>query len=224
MTLPVSCQSVSRYYQRGPHRESVLENVSLDVSRGESVALLGRSGTGKSTLLNLIAGLDNVDAGEIRIGDFRISDDREPMRTQFRAANIGFVYQNFNLLPTLSVRDNIHLMLDLAAYSSGDAQPLIDEALHCVGLQGVDTREPDTLSGGEQQRVAIARALVHRPGLILADEPTGNLDDGNANRIADLLFERVRAAGTTLVLATHSRSLAARCERQIDVGQLSRHD
>ncbi|MEM1261467.1 MAG: ABC transporter ATP-binding protein [Pseudomonadota bacterium] len=221
MTLPVSCQSVSRQYRRGEIIESVLADVTLNVAAGESVALLGRSGSGKSTLLNVVAGLDNVDGGQVLIGDFAISDDREPERTMFRAKNIGFVFQSFNLLPTLSVRDNIHLMLDLAGCEVQDASSRIDDALASVGLSDAASCRPDTLSGGEQQRVAIARALVHQPGLILADEPTGNLDSRNADRIADLLLERVRRSAATLMLATHSHALAARCDRQVDVSRLS---
>ena len=190
----------------------------MQVDAGKSVALLGRSGSGKSTLLSLLAGLDDIDGGAIDIGATRISSIAEPARTRFRRRHIGFVYQQFNVLPTLSVLDNVLLMLDLNGVTGLTARERAHQWLAAVGLATAADRMPDTLSGGEQQRVGIARALVHQPGLVLADEPTGNLDADTASLIAALLSDLVEQAGTTLIMATHSASLAAGCDRQLALG------
>ncbi|MEO1037396.1 MAG: ABC transporter ATP-binding protein [Pseudomonadota bacterium] len=219
MTLAVRCRSIGKQYTYGDRQQSVLDNFSLTVDPGQSMALLGRSGSGKSTLLNLLAGLDDVDTGDVLLGDFSIARAPEPSRTRFRRHNIGFVYQSFNLLPTLSVADNVRLMLDLIGVQGQAARQSTAAVLSSVGLLDAADRYPDTLSGGEQQRVAIARALVHQPGLILADEPTGNLDAENADRVADLLLRLVAERGCTLILATHSGRLAERCQQQLDLSQ-----
>ncbi len=212
------CQGVSRAYQQGERRTDVLREFSAEFAAGTSTALLGRSGTGKSTLLNLIAGLDDVDSGTIRLGDVAMTAIQEPEKTRFRRRSIGFVYQTFNLLPTLSVAGNILLVIELNGTKGAPARRRVAELLDAVDLAGAGERYPDTLSGGEQQRVALARALAHRPPLILADEPTGNLDATNADRCAELLMDRVRADNVTLIVATHSRRLAANCDQVIDLG------
>jgi putative ABC transport system ATP-binding protein len=189
---------------------SVFERVDLRVAPGEFVAILGESGVGKSTLLNCIAGLDNVAAGRVRIAGTEITALPETQQALLRRAQLGFVFQAFHVLPHLSVAHNVGLPLLLQGRPD-DAR--VRAVLAAVGLGGFDDRLPQTLSGGQLQRVAIARALVHRPALILADEPTGNLDPATAERVLDLLSAQVRREGAACVLATHSRAAAARADR-----------
>lgn len=189
---------------------SVFANVDLSVARGEFVALLGESGVGKSTLLNCIAGLDRVDAGRVHINGTDITALAEASQAHFRRAHLGFVFQAFHVLPHLSVAHNVGLPLLL----QGRPDPArVQAVLEAVGLGELGARLPQTLSGGQLQRVAIARALVHRPALILADEPTGNLDPATAERVMDLLSAQVRHEGAACVLVTHSRAAAARADR-----------
>jgi putative ABC transport system ATP-binding protein len=188
----------------------VFEHVELQVARGEFVAILGESGVGKSTLLNCIAGLDSVAAGRVRIAGHEITALPEAQQALFRRAHLGFVFQAFHVLPHLSVAHNVGLPLLLQGRP--DAARVL-EVLAAVGLGGLADRLPQTLSGGQLQRVAIARALVHRPALILADEPTGNLDPRTADRVMDVLAAQVRHEGAACVLATHSRTAAARADR-----------
>ena len=196
-------------------RHVVLDSVELDIAAGQSVALRGRSGTGKSTLLNLMCGIDSPDSGTVEVDGFSISTASERDRTLFRRRHIGFVYQAFNLVPTLSVGDNVRLVLELNGAAS--ATDRVAELLRRVGLESRAGSFPDLLSGGEQQRVAIARALAHKPQLVLADEPTGNLDERTADGVLDLLAETVAEEGSTLVMATHSHAVAARCDRVIEL-------
>jgi putative ABC transport system ATP-binding protein len=188
----------------------VFNDVDLVVARGEFVAVLGESGVGKSTFLNCIAGLDEVAAGRVRIAGTEITTLPEPQQALFRRAHLGFVFQAFHVLPHLSVAHNVGLPLLLQGRPD-DAR--VREVLAAVGLAELGARLPQTLSGGQLQRVAIARALVHRPQLILADEPTGNLDPATAERVMDLLSAQVRAEGAACVLVTHSRAAAARADR-----------
>jgi putative ABC transport system ATP-binding protein len=193
-----------------------LRGTSLDVKKGEIIALFGKSGSGKSTLFNLIAGLDRPTRGRIEIDGQDLETLREKGRTTLRRMRLGFVFQFFNLLPTLTAFENIFLSLELAAQPDPDVALL---ALEEVGLKGKEHRYPHELSGGEQQRVAIARAFVKRPSLILADEPTGNLDTVTGNQILDLLTRRCREFGTTLIMATHSPltcQYAGRLLRMVD--------
>ena len=189
---------------------AVFQNVDLHVAPGEFVAILGESGVGKSTLLNCIAGLDSVDAGHVAIAGTDIVALGEAQQALFRRAHLGFVFQAFHVLPHLSVAHNVGLPL-LLQRRPDDAR--VQAVLAAVGLAGFGDRLPQTLSGGQLQRVAIARALVHKPQLILADEPTGNLDPGTAERVMDLLWAQVRSEGAACVLVTHSRAAAARADR-----------
>jgi putative ABC transport system ATP-binding protein len=190
----------------------VFANVDLAVAAGEFVAVLGESGVGKSTLLNCAAGLDRIDAGSVRIAGTAIHALAEPAQAVFRRQHLGFVFQAFHVLPHLSVAANVGLPLLLQG-APDDAR--VSAMLAAVGLSGFEKRLPQTLSGGQLQRVAIARALVHRPKLILADEPTGNLDPATADRVMSLLVEQVREQGAACVLATHSRAAAARADRTL---------
>jgi putative ABC transport system ATP-binding protein len=185
----------------------VFANVDLAVAAGEFVAVVGESGVGKSTLLNCAAGLDTIDAGSVRVEGIDIHALGESGQAIFRRRHLGFVFQAFHVLPHLTVAANVGLPLLLLGAPDPDR---VAAMLDAVGLGGFAARRPQTLSGGQLQRVAIARALVHRPRLILADEPTGNLDPATADRVLGLLVEQVRAHGAACLLATHSRA-AARC-------------
>ena len=189
---------------------AIFTGVDLRVAPGEFVAILGESGVGKSTLLNCVAGLDSVDAGSVHILGTDITALGEAQQALFRRAHLGFVFQAFHVLPHLSVADNVALPLLLQGRPDAAR---VQAVLAAVGLDGFGARLPQTLSGGQLQRVAIARALVHRPALILADEPTGNLDPGTAERVMDLLSAQVRSEGAACVLVTHSRAAAARADR-----------
>ena len=208
---------VSRSFREGDRQHDVLKGLNLDVDAGESIALRGRSGSGKSTLLNLISGIDYPDAGDIYVSARQLSAMSERERTLFRRKNIGFVYQAFNLVPTLDVGDNVRLVLELNGVDRNRADETVCSLLEAVGLPDRKESYPDVLSGGEQQRVAIARALAHEPVLLLADEPTGNLDDATASGVLDLMFELVRRTGTTLIMATHSNAIAAGCDRIVEL-------
>ncbi len=213
----IRLRGLRRRFIEGQLQHVVLDGIDLDIERGESVAIRGRSGSGKSTLLNLIGGIDAPDAGEVIVDSVNLTAMSERERTLFRRRHIGFVYQAFNLIPTLSVSDNIRLVLELNGVKGSEAAARISTVLDAVGLDGRADSYPDVLSGGEQQRVAIARALSHEPSVLVADEPTGNLDDATAGRITGLLSDIVREHGTTLVMATHSLRVASTCDRVIDL-------
>ena len=188
----------------------VFEGVSFDVARGEVVAILGESGVGKSTLLNALAGLDEPSTGRVALAGRALQGLDERALAHWRRANVGVVFQACHVLPHLSVAQNIALPLLLLGRPDAAR---VTQMLGAVGLTGFDERLPRTLSGGQLQRVAIARALVHRPPLVLADEPTGNLDPQTAERVIDLLVTQVRAEGAACVLVTHSTAAAARADR-----------
>ncbi len=188
-------------YRQDGTETPALRGTNLEIRSGEMIALFGKSGSGKSTLFNLIAGLDRPTKGRVEVGGQDLETLGEKGRTNLRRTQLGFVFQFFNLLPTLTAFENVFLSLELANQPTPDVAL---DALHEVGLQGKERRYPHELSGGEQQRVAIARAIVKRPSLILADEPTGNLDTATGDQILDLLTRRCRQHGTTLIMATHS--------------------
>jgi putative ABC transport system ATP-binding protein len=193
--------------------KSLLDRIDLAVAAGEWVAIVGESGSGKSTLLNVVAGLDRPDAGEVRLDGRAVDYGDDATITLWRRKNLGFVFQAFHLLPYLSVSENVALPLALGGAGASERAARAEEMLAAVGLAGFGGRKPGSLSGGEMQRVAIARALVHRPRLVLADEPTGNLDESSAGAVLDCLRDAVKGAGAAAIMATHSRISAARADR-----------
>jgi putative ABC transport system ATP-binding protein len=199
---------------------TILDDVSLAVGAGESIAVVGASGAGKSTLLALLAGLDEPTAGAVWLEGIELSALDEDGRAEARARHVGFVFQSFHLIPSLTALENVMLPLELAGRR--DARAAAREVLREVGLENRLGHYPRQLSGGEQQRVAIARAFVTRPSVLFADEPTGNLDTTTGARVIQLLFELNKATGTTLVLVTHDRAIAERCNRviEMDAGKL----
>ena len=219
MTALVRLDRVTKDYSEGRELRHVLKEASLEVGEGEFVAIRGRSGSGKSTVLNLVAGIDQPSSGEIYLAGKALSRLGAHERTLLRRDHIGFVFQFFNLIPTLRVLENVLLPAEL---SGRDAARRAAELLERVGLSDRASSFPDRLSGGEQQRVAIARALVCDPRLVLADEPTGNLDDATGATVMGLLDALTRRAGKTLLLATHSREVAALADRvlTIEAGRL----
>ena len=206
-------EKLSKSFREGPHTRSVLREVNAVFAKGESVAVVGQSGSGKSTLLNLISGIDDADGGAIWLDGQNLTALEERQRTLFRRRHIGFVFQFFNLLPTLTVWENVMLPLELNGINGADASQRVQSLLDAVGLGDRGDTFPDRLSGGEQQRIAIARALVHDPRLVLADEPTGNLDEDTGCQVLNLLDRLTRQAGKNLVLVTHSPDAAAYADR-----------
>jgi putative ABC transport system ATP-binding protein len=221
MSIPViEAVQLAKYVTSSEGQLTILHALDLRVAAGETVAIIGASGSGKSTLLGLLAGLDTPSSGQIRLNGIALDSLDEDGRAALRGREIGFVFQSFQLLPAFTALENVLLPLELGGRE--DAGVLALTALRRVGLEQRMSHTPGQLSGGEQQRVAIARAFAPSPRLLLADEPTGNLDSATGERIIDLLFELNREAGTTLVLVTHDAALAARCGRvlQMDGGRL----
>lgn len=192
---------------------TILSDVSFELSEGDSLAIVGASGSGKSTLLSLLAGLDSASKGSIRLAEYRLDDLDEDARAEVRAKYVGFIFQSFHLLPGLTALENVMLPIELKNKKAAKEKAL--DILEQVDLSHRVNHYPNQLSGGEQQRVAIARAFASEPKLLFADEPTGNLDSANGQKITELLFDLNSQFGTTLVLVTHDQKLANRCERQI---------
>ncbi|MFG6668632.1 ABC transporter ATP-binding protein [Halomonas sp. HNIBRBA4712] len=213
-------ERLCKQVKSGERALTILKDLSLSVAQGESVAILGKSGAGKSTLLGLLAGLDTPSDGELSLFGHSLSQLDEDGRAALRAGRVGFVFQNFQLLPTLSALENVLLPLELSTHA-GETQTA-QRWLGRVGLEERVGHLPKQLSGGEQQRVAIARAFVTDPELVFADEPTGNLDPDTGAQVIDLLFTLNREAHTTLILVTHDHALARRCDRclRLEGGQL----
>lgn len=212
----VSVVRVSKHY--GEHNVQALKEVSLDIRRGSFTALMGPSGCGKTTLLNCIGGLDKPTSGQIFVDGEDISALSETALTLLRREKIGFIFQFFHLLSTLTVRENVELPLDLAGgLPPGEIRARVDELLQYVGIYDRAEFYPAQLSGGEMQRAAVARAVIHRPQIILADEPTGNLDTDNGRRILDLLKSLCKERGETILIATHSTDAAAYADRTVCV-------
>ncbi|WP_394888241.1 ABC transporter ATP-binding protein [Mesorhizobium sp. AaZ16] len=216
MTEPViHLKDVSLTLGEGASSVHVLKGVSLDVSPGEATGIVGPSGSGKSTLLMVLAGLERVDAGIVRIAGEVLNGRSEDQIAAFRGRNIGIVFQSFHLIPNMTALENVAVPLELAGRR--DAFAIAARELESVGLADRVTHYPGELSGGEQQRVAIARALAPEPRILIADEPTGNLDQATGRQVADLLFTKARERGMTLVLVTHDPALASRCARQVSM-------
>ena len=208
---------INQLYKSFPQADhgqiDVLKNINLEINEGETVAVVGQSGSGKSTLLSLMAGLDRQTTGSLRLRDKEISEMSEVKLTQFRAENIGIIFQQFYLMPHLTALENVSLPLEMFGYE--DYLNRAKEVLNQVGLSGREQHFPHQLSGGESQRVAIARAVVARPSILLADEPTGNLDNETGVHVANLLFDLVKTTGMTMLLVTHNTEMARRCSRQL---------
>lgn len=209
----IRIDNLSKSYQEGSRTRWVLHQACISIQPGEFIAILGKSGSGKSTLLNLISGIDRTDSGEIWLDGQNLTAMDEQQRTLYRRKNIGFIFQFFNLIPTLTVWENVILPLELSGMVKVEYSQLAQRLLEDVGLEERLDTFPDRLSGGEQQRVAIARALVHNPLLVLADEPTGNLDEDTGKQILTLLDRLTRQAGKNLILVTHSREAAGYADR-----------
>jgi putative ABC transport system ATP-binding protein len=222
MTAFLRFHDLTKSYYEGDVRRVVLQNARAEFQAGEMTVILGRSGSGKSTLLNLISGIDAPDDGQIWVDGQDLTALPERERTLFRRARIGFIFQFFNLIPTLTVGENVSLPLELNRLPPPQAQEKARELLEAVGLLERWTTFPDKLSGGEQQRVALARALVHDPLLILADEPTGNLDDETGAQVMSLLRRLTRERDRTLLMVTHSPEAASTADRvlRLSHGQL----
>jgi len=220
--MSVRIRNLHRYFKRGSERVDVLNNLSLDVPTGEFTALMGPSGSGKTTLLNLIAGLDSPSQGEVWVGDQLISGMSESQLAAWRTRHVGFIFQFYHLLPVLSAYENVELPLLLLPLSGSQRKQQVTTALELVGLSDRMKHRPGQLSGGQQQRVGIARAIVTDPTLIVADEPTGDLDSKSAHEIMDLLCTLNEHLQKTIVMVTHDPRAAQRAQRtlHLDKGQL----
>lgn len=219
-TLSLRIQNLTKTVQAGPQPLTILQAVNIEIKSGETVAIVGASGSGKSTLLGIMAGLDLPSSGSVQLLGHELSALDEDQRAAVRAQGVSFVFQNFQLLPGLTALENVMLPLEIRAVVNARAEA--ERLLQQVGLGERMLHYPTQLSGGEQQRVAIARAFAGQPGILFADEPTGNLDSVTGHQVEDLLFELNRATGTTLVLVTHDERLAQRCRRRVrmQAGQL----
>ena len=206
-------RQVHKTYRLGEHVIRALQGVDLIVQQGEMLALTGASGSGKSTLLNLCGLIDRADSGDVILGDQKTHDLNENQRTLLRRDALGFVFQNFNLVPVMTVADNVDFPLFIAGVPKAERRERVAAQLLAVGLQDHAQHRPDALSGGQRQRVAIARALIKRPRLVIADEPTASLDSKTADQVFDLMRERGLAEGAAFVIATHDSRLSQRCDR-----------
>ncbi|HTP98882.1 MAG TPA: ABC transporter ATP-binding protein [Casimicrobiaceae bacterium] len=214
-TALVECRGLTKFYTRGDQIIPVLEDINLEVAAGDFVALMGPSGSGKSTLLNLIAGIDKPSAGEIFVAGIDIAQLSEGELAAWRATHVGFIFQFYNLMPVLTAFENVELPLQLTGLSRRERHERVDNALALVGLTDRASHYPNELSGGQQQRVAIARALIADPTLIVADEPTGDLDRVTAGEILSLLDGLNREIGKTIIMVTHDPKAASRAARMI---------
>ena len=206
-------RGVYKTYRLGTHVIPALQGVDLQVQRGELLALTGPSGSGKSTILNLCGLIDTADSGEVLLGGRSLAGLNEDQRTLMRRDALGFVFQSFNLVPVMTVAENVDYPLFIAGVPAAERRERVKAQLQAVGLQDHAQHRPDALSGGQRQRVAIARALVKRPRLVIADEPTASLDSATADQVLDLMRERCHAEGAAFVIATHDSRLTSRCDR-----------
>jgi lipoprotein-releasing system ATP-binding protein len=219
----VTVRGLNKYYTTGDTRLHVLRDLDLTVEHGEMVAIMGASGVGKSTLLHVLGGLDTIDSGEVHVGEHDIASMNDDARVAFRNRHIGFVFQFHHLLPEFTAIENAMMPLRIARASVAEARPKADALLRRVGLGDRLEHRPGMLSGGEQQRVAVSRALVMQPSLLLADEPTGDLDEATADALHQLLRDMHDEFGLTAIIATHNPRLAAQCDRtlRLEGGRLS---
>jgi len=213
-TAAVRAENLTRHYRMGESLIRAVDGISLDISSGEFAAMLGSSGSGKSSLLNLLAGLDRPTSGSVKVDGRDLAQLSRDELARYRRHTVGIVFQAFNLIPTMSVIENVELPLRFAEVEPAARRKQANEALQRVGLAGRLQHRPTELSGGEQQRVALARALVNRPKLLLADEPTGNLDSKTGKEILDLLRDLNQDSGLTVIMVTHERDLADRYARR----------
>ena len=211
----VTARGLNKYYAVADRRLHVLRDLDLTVEQGEMVAIMGASGVGKSTLLHVLGGLDTIDSGDVRVGEHQIASMTDDARVAFRNRHIGFVFQFHHLLPEFSAVENAMMPLRIARVSAAEARPKAERLLNRVGLGDRLDHRPGMLSGGEQQRVAVSRALVMQPSLLLADEPTGDLDEATADALHQLLRDMHREFGLTAIIATHNPRLAAQCDRTL---------
>ena len=208
-------KSLKKSYLQGSQNIEIFENLNFHLEIGQQIAIMGKSGSGKSTLLSLISGIIKPDSGDITLNSTSYKDLKESELNDFRATNIGFIFQNFHLVSYLNALENV--MLPAKVCNIPKAKEKAIELLKSVGLSHRLDHLPSELSGGEKQRVAIARALIHNPKIILADEPSGNLDDETGNAVMDILFELIQKNNTTLILVTHSKEVAKRCEKTYEL-------
>ena len=213
LTPVVALHGVHKTYRLGHHVIQALRGVDLQVQRGELLALTGPSGSGKSTILNLCGLIDSADAGDVQLGGVSVIGLNERERTLLRRDALGFVFQSFNLVPVMTVAENVDYPLFIAGIAQPERRERVLAQLEAVGLQDHAQHRPDALSGGQRQRVAIARALIKRPRLVIADEPTASLDSHTADQVLDLMRERGQAEGAAFVIATHDQRLTRRCDR-----------
>jgi lipoprotein-releasing system ATP-binding protein len=211
----VTVNGLNKFYSVANKRLHVLRDLDLAVEKGEMVAIMGASGVGKSTLLHVLGGLDEIDSGTVRVGEHDIASMNDEARVVFRNRHIGFVFQFHHLLPEFSAVENAMMPLRIARQSAQEARPTAEALLQRVGLGDRLDHRPGMLSGGEQQRVAVSRALVMQPSLLLADEPTGDLDEATADALHELLRAMHRESGLTAIIATHNPRLAAQCDRTL---------
>ncbi len=225
MAMPlIEFRNLSKSYLEANQGHVVFADVNGVINEGEFVVLLGKSGSGKSTLLNLISGIDAPSSGEIFVNNESLTRMSEDKRTLFRRRNIGFVFQSFNLIPTLTVTDNLLLPLELTKQLDDETRLRANKLLEQLGVIDRLDYYPDQLSSGEQQRIAIARALIHEPAIILADEPTGNLDQETGQEVLALLDQLVRQAGKTMVMVTHSREVIGLADRLMTIRDCQLHE
>ena len=213
----IKLNHVSKHYEEGSDNREILTDINAEIKTTEVVSFIGKSGIGKSTLLNLISGIDVCDSGDITIDGVFINKLSDTKRTLFRRKNIGFVFQFFNLVSTLTIEENIALPLKLNKFDPETTNQTVDRLLEHVGLLDRKKSFPDKLSGGEQQRIAVARALSHNPKLIIADEPTGNLDTNNTSMLMGLLVSLAKEYGTTIIIATHSDEVLKYSDRIMSI-------
>lgn len=213
----LSVENLSKTFTSGNKQLTVLKDITFSVEKGVTCAIVGPSGSGKTTLLGLCAGLDKPSTGVVNLNDQKISELSESELSSIRNEQIGFVFQSFQLIPTLTALENVMVPIELRGLAYKNVEKKAIELLDKVGLKDRITHYPTQLSGGEQQRVGLARAFIHKPDILFADEPTGNLDGDTGAQIEDLLFDLNREEGTTLIIVTHDRELAAKCNRIIEL-------